>query len=231
MRRVMLITLLCAFTAAPALANLSWQTEPILGTDGSSTTGDLVIITGPQPLKDDGTPYYAWPLGPEVLGPTIPHYSIDGAAHEGDNLYHVGSPSMTVFYMNADTWSADYGTYYDPDLQIHTGSGVNLDTTATYTYGGLFTYLGPNGSYSTWGAYNAAYAPPANFIMLHSYLYDLWLEDAGFWTYTETWTDNATGASISSSRSFRVVQVPVPGAVLLGLLGLGYAGKKLRRHV
>ena len=105
MRKLLFVTLLCALIVSPAIADLSWQTEPILGTGGSSDTGDLVIITGPQPFKSDGTPYHAWIGGPEVLGPTIPHYSIDEPAHGGDNLYHVGSPSMTEFLMKAKTWS------------------------------------------------------------------------------------------------------------------------------
>ncbi len=221
MRSVTLVAVLCAFVAAPAVADLSWQTTPILGTDWSDTTGDVVMITGPTPEQPAGGYYYDVD-GNLVLGPTIPHYSI-----AGDPLYQVGSPSMTQFSINPTVW--DGAHWYDPDVFVYSGSGVNLDPAMTYHYTGVYTYLGPNSSYSVLAAEDTDFSEESGFVMLVTGVGQFWLEDIGNWQYIETWTENGTGLSISATTDFAVV--PVPAAVLLGMLGLGVAGVKLRKHV
>ena len=220
--------LLAVVCGSLASADLSWQTQPILGTD-AQFTGDVVVITGPQPLDGYGNPYYAWPGGPEVLGPTIPHYNLPG-----DPLYGVGSPSMTVFSINPNQWIGGHWT--DPDSEIATGSGVYLTPGNLYHWKQEFTYLGSRQpSYSI--VYEDDYfADPAEggFVMLFGddALVDLWVEDIGLWNYTETWTERSNTASPSAflqySTDFTVV--PVPGTFLLGFLGLGAAGLKLRQY-
>jgi len=207
-----------------AQAGPSWQTTPILGTGASDVTGDVVVITGPTPLTPGGDFYYDVD-GNIVLGPTIPHYSI-----MGDPLYQVGSPSMTKFWINPDTW--DGAHWVDMVTEIHLGSGINVDYGHVYTYSNLWTYLGPQPGYTIGGALKTYTATsPDNFVMLYGRgLYGFWPEDAGLWQYTQTWTDTGTGESITHTSNFEVAIIPAPGAILLGGIGVALVGWLRRRR-
>src|ERR1035437_9243368 len=69
-------TMLLAIGSTALAQGFSWQTMPILGTD-VLYNGDVVVITGPQPLDGLSQPYLDTD-GNQVLGPTIPHYSMVG---------------------------------------------------------------------------------------------------------------------------------------------------------
>jgi hypothetical protein len=217
MKKLITICLIMV-VASTAMANLSWQTTPILGTGLSDVTGDVVVITGPTPTgnPDSLDGFYYDEDGNLVLGPTIPHYSI-----EGDPLFGIGSPSMELFVINPNTWEG--GHWVDKVTQIHAGSGINVDPGHTYDWTRVWTYLGPGGSYSMTNG-TEYYAPTQaeggdGFVMLKGYIYDLWLEDIGQWQLTETWTDQAggEGSFISSTNYFTVI--PEPATICM--LGLG----------
>jgi len=53
------------------------------------------------------------------------------------------------------------------------------------------------------------------------------ISEIGFYVRANFWPDDKFGPS--SPDTFRVSAVPVPGAVLLGILGLTAAGVRLRR--
>jgi hypothetical protein len=220
-----LIVALVLCTGGMAQETVSWQTVPIMGYSASNTTGDVVVITGPQPLQPGGTPYYDID-GNVVMGPTIPHYSI-----VGDPLYHVGLPSVTVFSYNPNQFISGHWT--DPVTQIWSGSGVTLQASNTYSYSGIYSFLGTPGNPAYSLEYkNDSYVPPENFIMLMTNIGDLWLEDAGKWQYTETWKDKADGSSITFTREFEARPVPLPAGVWLlgpGLVGIAAFRRRFKK--
>ncbi len=224
--KVLMLLALGAVICLPGMAkaSVSWQTEPIMGYSASNVTGDVVVITGPTPTQPGGGFYYDVD-GNKVLGPTIPHYSISGDPLEG-----VGSPSVTQFYYNPNTLTGGHWT--DTVTKIWSGSGINLEASHTYTWTSKWSFLGTPGNLPyVLGGSPITYNGGAAFIMTMPSLFDLWLEDAGNWQYTQTWTDNADSAFITSTRDFTLV-VPIPGTVLLlgsGLLGLVGLGRRVRK--
>ncbi len=221
---VLLVVSLVLGLGSVARAEFSWQTYPMLG-HYRSHDGNVDLITGPQPFQGDGvTPYYD-ESGHVVLGPVLPHWSDDQ-----DGLYQVGAPGVTLFNYNPNVYKQDTsGNWHwtDPKTTIYSASGVNLDVGNSYTVSMQFDFLGFNG----YPAYTLLVGSES-FVADESFTFgtplgltELWLEDAGPWRYTETWTDVTDPEhqiALTGSVSFQVQPVPLPG--VLWLFGPGLAG-------
>jgi len=143
-------------------------------------------------------------------------------------------PSQSNFKIHPTVWDGSH--WYDPNVYAWAASSVNVDVNSDYAYKGTWAFLGngPNPAYSfdfptnvwlgSWGF------PIAE---LYSSVGQFWLEDAGNWQYTETWTGTAgadLGAVITSTRDF-TVSVPEPASLTLlalGLAGLGFSRRNRR---
>jgi len=124
-----------------------------------------------------------------------------------------GQPtSITTFYVGQE---------------LHTGSGVYYDIDIP-TYNWSRSAVGPMLTVIETGTYSSG---TDGFTMLFgNALGGLSFTSAnvGNWTYTETWT-NTLDANDKISFTVDFIVVPVHSAVLLGLLGLGAVGLKLRK--
>jgi len=165
---------------------------------------------------------------------TTPVLGIDSSYDGNVNIDNGGSPWANIPHDAV----VPYGgpgqptsiTTFAVGQEVHTGSGVwvtsghDYDWTAVFTdlddssrsksYSGTFT--GWEGFWMTWNS------PDGGGDGLG--LPTLTLADVGHWTYYESYTGTV---GIEHTTEFTVV--PVPAAVLLGMLGLSVAGIKLRK--
>jgi len=227
MKRWLAVVLLLGFAvllSGTAYAAPSWQTEPILGYGSSAVTGDVVVITGPQPVDGGGNAYHDVD-GNVVMGPTIPHYSI-----VGDPLFGIGAPSVTRFDPNSPLVTlggAEFHWWPDgPGLEINSGSGIYLDAGHTYHWKQVFG--APSGAEVVWE--DNFTDGGDGFVMLYGAGVKTSQIEAGAWSYSESWTDLATGAAISAERQFSVIPEPASLIVWSLIGGVGAAGAWLRRR-
>jgi len=200
-----------------AQAQISWQTQPVLGF--SSTQG-----AGPGFDSGSGnwisSVYVA--TGTGVI--TLPQYSI-----VGDVFYQVGawtptftnSASLVVWDAAAVNYTAG-NTYQITERWDYTGGPAVVGTVNGRTVGSIINA----GTYSD-GSYNGI-------VFWHSdnlpFLNNPLLPN-GTYTYTQTWTNTSNPAdSITFARPFTVAAVPEPETYAMMLAGLGLMGFVARRR-
>jgi hypothetical protein len=169
-------------------------------------------------------------------------------ANSGNQLYLVidspgdAPPASTIY------WTHDISLYdeYGPDMQLEVGFVGQLVDSEVMTIGLAGSLPAPptDGSYDQFGAYFAndddddwevsiyvttdvdTYASvftgiaPGSQMFLSTPIFSGTVEEFGF---------EVNYAGGQGSDNFHISVVPVPGAVLLGMLGLAVAGVKLRK--
>lgn len=250
-------TILCTFIAAPVVADFTVRysgADPYLGVSVTSTGLDGTFVTGQYKINVQGDTgdiigapgvinvfcIDVWDWAPTSSGITYTLMPLDQAPDAGAGP--MGSmragylATLLNTYWDKDNWNSDIsrtfgGTVYDPeevaaaaqaavweivdefneDTDGPTGDPIP-DPIVTDTWNvetGLF-YISGNDDVR-----DIANAMLSNIVGLGP---------SSFGDYRAV--SNSTGASLYQDY---VVRVPIPGAVLLGILGMGVAGVKLRK--
>ncbi|MCP4608329.1 MAG: hypothetical protein GY845_06410 [Planctomycetes bacterium] len=225
MKRVVIITVICtyAFVTAPAIADMMVNLKTnFTGRNGTTNGGEFLITV----LQD--------PIGIYDLNEQFRTFCIETNRYIGNNQnYYVTIDTMAWIGGsgggNPDPLSAE--TAYLYSLWLDGTDGVNNilhnDTTADamqraiwYSEGEtLGSNAGLSGTYLSW-ANDAVTVGGSN-----DSWYNKWGNTIGDIRVMNLWTNvNHTG-----DAQDQLVRVPLPGAVLLGVLGLCIAGVKLRK--
>lgn len=236
MKRIMSITVVCAFVVMPAMADLSltWVYSPAstqtpgtpesvywvnhnveIGTPTNETDQQVPGIYGvgaalPKAYNDVG-----FNISFDWLLKTWDSYNAPGTTGNQPD----GQPIVGTGWFDSLSATITQGDYYwnkpltDP---ITTDSDIEeilvLEGGTSYNDDLLEMYAGP------WTTF--AYAPPT--------VGDQYYLNLGIDTLTDPQHDSGY-PSWGEFSEVRVHPVPAPAAVLLGLLGLGAAGMKLRK--
>jgi len=182
MRKIIFITIMCAFVAIPAMAEMTLPAEPPTMTGPYLGGSWWINATAPGPYD-----LYAVRISPPSVGvdtfesPALRNVSNGSWSMvlDGPSLASMAGPPDSL------TWSVYFAGATPPPL-------LEIDH--------VF-FLGETRLYGT------------HWVLVNGSIYN----SGGSWRFSDDWSPT------------RAEVVPVPGAVLLGILGLGAAGWKLRR--
>jgi len=236
MKRIAFIAVLCAFVAAPAFADIFLPdgTLTASGEDGYAYSISSTVMDA------QNTPEVH--VSGKVTGYSLPHVNAGWftigliTKSERDRaLVTYGVPSymfnQSAFMMGMKGSSGNVVMPSDYAGDFAGGTGQQQSIGASFTFdlklipsgtAGGTEYLSINGgAYGTGLAYgkdnwnNYGWSFPAEDLSQAYLIAQLYTWDAGQ-TYSVSFED--------------VTAVPIPAAILLGMLGLGAAGVKLRKH-
>lgn len=236
MRRLVFVLVVCASFAAPLFADpivgqtFYWQdkggtvsgyqltvvAQVTLTQVTGSSTGGAFLVTVNQGSLPLGGGFKTFCIEDEItFSPGTKYWvSVDSRAYSGNSGYGLaGDPISNVTEYIYDTWKSgsapaswtqsavSQAIWYAEDEVAYS----SLSADAKTVYNTALAAIGGVGSIGNAG---------------HTWALNLW----------NSWT-TVGGKLIAKDVQSQLITVPVPGAVLLGFLGLGYAGMKLRKRV
>jgi hypothetical protein len=212
MKKAVFITIACAFLASPAMAdmtNLGLSFFPLQGSFGASS--DVFTITAAPVSYQFGVVSNGSDFAANVSSFSLVMQILDTTTGYGKG-------TLTLTDTDGDYIKGDIeGTWVDM------GSAINL-ASASLTNVGFYGVGATNND-----AFNGTYSSlpiPANSLLGSGYINVGFLNTNHWFTETGNWS-----TSVSGSADGQVNVVPIPAAVLLGMLGLTAAGLKLRKFV
>ena len=228
MKRLGFALLVCAFVASTASADLTITT----GGTPAGTSGVTTAVAGAvvDTFTDPGRPGWTYggnggiQTGPVAgkaappLGDTTNYYSLPDQTQNLPGVTTVTGFGGPQTYLGLFWGSIDVSNITAPGnpsnfnntIKFYSGATVVADLTARDVFPLLAQQGGPDNQ--TMPAYNQY----VNFFFTNGQSFDK--VEFGSWQFAFEFDNLA-------------VAVPLPGAVLLGFLGLGFAGMKLRRFV
>ena len=215
-KRLMFITVISAFISVPAMADLNLLTNP--GAEAGNLTGWTVLD------ESEGGPVSATPGLFDPPFTPLSHPSEIGP-HSGSYIFSSNRNLYPPGYSGADTW---YLTQTVATAGAPVARGYVWGATNSTEYARLIVseHYG-----STWsGIYDSGWVRSSyswtqlsfDWTALNSSTYELEFRMGGY-------KPSGVGGANSAGLDDAFLAVPVPGAVLLGILGLGAVGVKLRR--
>ncbi|HON91266.1 MAG TPA: hypothetical protein PKZ07_06855 [Sedimentisphaerales bacterium] len=235
MRKLVSVFVVCAFSAAPLLAEPTvgqtfyWQdkggnisdyqltvvAQVTLTQISGSSNGGAFLVTVNQGTLPLGGGFTTFCIEDEItFSPGTKYWvSVDSKAYSGNSGYGLaGDPISNVTEYIYDSWRSgnpnnwsqaaiSQAIWYAEDEVAYS----SLSNAAKAVYNAAVTAIGGTGNIGNAG---------------HTWALNLW---SGWKT--------VDGKLIAKDVQSHLITVPVPGAVLLGFLGLGYAGMKLRKRV
>ena len=197
--------------------------ESILATETEFTLYALVNSTAPEYDPTD-TFYISAALVPnpgEPPGPDLGSYDFDGSTFNVVGNMEYGTPPIEVYLESMDLPSHGiYETYY------HQYSFTLAETSEAVLYNSQNTPGGPT---------NLTPGPGDDIVLYKAFDVDVSGLASGyvmhFDLYTYKWDEVKDTYVIDNFAPFShdLVTIPAPGAVVLGMLGFGVAGLKLRK--
>ena len=222
MKRLMFITIVCAFMAGPAMAALSWNYDYADG-DGTSLTspytGAIVDTFGPG-LRPGWT-YTGNAViytGDQSGLASAPWSALDSAK---DNTPYLSVPELTPNpFVTVDFGGGTYNY-----LGLHWGSMDEYNQIEFLSSGGVVETITGDLVWIGSGPAGGQAIPNTN-------QYVNFFSPSAFDAIriTSFGGDGYPGTSAPYAFELDNLAVPVPGAVLLGILGLSVAGVKLRKY-
>jgi len=222
MKRTLLIAVACAFMASPAMADLFNFEFGVLQTSYSTSTQEFVAevrdqITTGQVVRVDSSPAKAafdsnWGPGDGNFVLALNISNITPTTADGDGEFIItGTDFDTISGIVDGQWTRGV-----PGIDVPTFRGVLAEVVFVDDPGEPLKDGNFDGDDLTFVPMDFSTPQPWEGMLIDLTASKLW--------FSSSWTDKLGG-------SVDAVVVPLPGAVLLGFLGLAAAGIKLRRAV
>jgi len=208
MKKILFALVACGCLTVPAIADLySGSLTAGAGLTGTGPWADSAAVTWTVTQNLDGTWHYKYEISAEAKNFSHFIFEISNDFPNVGDLLNLDTGGLTGPVL---------GTYSSSDGSSNPGMpapmyGIKFDTVAELTRSPM------------WGNIYAKDGKDGGKDGVEVYFYNTDFLSVG--TILDRHALESPGAFIAVPNHF----VPVPGAVLLGFLGLGYAGMKLRR--